>query len=665
MGSQSSNKKKQNEWFEIEKSDVNKDLGLKIHICGDNCRKNDVIKQLFYIKKISDKQYIKRASREFKTEQFYWIATLYENFTDNTVREIMDDIISDRDNRPSIKQQVILCFISEDNKNLLSSFNTIRNDLYTPLIIIVSEKKIELLGNIDKRRITNIIYKKMGNEELKNRIISALWDCDYYYNEKGTKVCSYIPQNLFKSLDTKLPFKSVNILLTGKVRSGKSAFINVLSNKLIAFESSERISVTQSINEYYVYSNNNDDKYDDIAIKLIDTPGIVKNNIEKSKELLNNLLNNQEYNMEKQMHFILFFFMEMDSLEGLDDIFNLLNNCNIQVLFIINRALDDSDNGKTKDITSTIAYLSWQKFYNLINRDNYIGINIVGTKRIPCFGVEDIFKRLYDIYKEKNKFNVEIENNIKEYRTNYYSEILENNEEINNELMKKIDQLKKELDKEIYMFKSLNIDSIIKNGRIHAIRLKNVINSLTNISGKVNNFEYDNIPAISFFQAFMVIKIGEIFGFNTKEMNYYTKLYIKQIQKKLGKEHFSFQKKDIIKTIELKTNVIENQIKKELEKSNKDLIINLSKIFMEIKEKYKDKHNNEKISEDILNRTMTDAIYLCCINHIEEQLKKTNGLLFWGHYYDICHQILNLFEKFAQKDSYKWAKKEMKIIEEE
>ena len=96
---------------------------------------------------------MKRATREFKTEQFYWIAKLYERFTDNTIKDIIDDIRSDRDQiEPIIKEQVILCFITENNKKILSSFNIIKNDIYTPLIIIVSENRIEKLGYFDQRR---------------------------------------------------------------------------------------------------------------------------------------------------------------------------------------------------------------------------------------------------------------------------------------------------------------------------------------------------------------------------------------------------------------------------------------------------------------------------------------------------------------------------------
>ena len=662
--SKNSKEKFRFESFDLGNEEINKELGLKIHICGDNERKKEIVNTLFNQKRISDKRYINRAKREFKTEQFYWIAKLYEeDLTEQTIDNIIDDIIRDRYERdPFIKQQIILCFIDESNKNKLSFFNKINNDIYAPLIIIVSDNKIEPFGNIDKRRITNIVYRNMENETLRSRIISALWNCDCYYNEKGNKVCRYTPDNIFKSLETTLSFHSINILLTGKSRAGKSTFINFLSNKLVALESSDRVSVTNSLTEYYIYSNK-DGKSEQTAIKLIDTPGIVQNNIEKSKVYLNNLFNNPEKNMEKQIHFILFFFMEGESLEGIDPIFKLLNECKIPVLFIINKAYDDSDNGKTRDIASTISFLSRLNCKNLINRDNYIGINIVKTKRIPCFGVEDIFLRLIDIYKEKNKFSEDMEKRIKECVRNYNSEMVKNSEMINKDLSKEINKMKAELEKESHMFKCLDIDSIIKSGMKPSLICKNVINSLSNIT-HTTEIEGTHIPAISFFQAFMVKEIGEIFGFDTKNMNYNLKTYLNKIKKELGEEKISLQtlkKEDIIKTINLNSEIIENQIQKELEKPNKDFIMVLSKLFMEFREKYKE--NNKELSENDINRKMTDGICFACINYLKDQLKKTNGFVFWNHYYEICKQILEDFEFYSKMDSNKWVKKEMIIIE--
>ena len=114
---------KKHEFFEIEKEDINKALGLKVFICGNKIFKDKVIDELFSSKKITDKNYSSRANREFKTDQFYWIARVYQDISKEIIDKIMNEIQKDRDEqKPHIFQQVILCFISEINEalNLIS-----------------------------------------------------------------------------------------------------------------------------------------------------------------------------------------------------------------------------------------------------------------------------------------------------------------------------------------------------------------------------------------------------------------------------------------------------------------------------------------------------------------------------------------------------------------
>ena len=163
----------------------------------------------------------------------------------------------------------------------------------------------------------------------------------------------------------------------------------------------------------------------------------------------------------------------------------------------------------------------------------------------------------------------------------------------------------------------------------------------------------------------MVIEIGKSFGFISNEINFEMKSYLTRIQEEFSQENFSLPKSEEegkIKDIDLNLNIIKEQIENNLIGSNNnllDVIKTLSKLFSTVKEKY----GKNKISEDIVNRRITDKICLFCVSYIEEQLKKTNGLIIWEQYYDICHQILNIFEKYSKMEPNKWGKKEMKIIE--
>ena len=357
--------------------------------------------------------------------------------------------------------------------------------------------------------------------------------------------------------------------------------------------------------------------------------------------------------------------MEGESLEGIENILEILNNCNIPVLFIINKSIDDSDNGKTKDIKSTISFLTKANFKNLLDEKNFIPINIVKTKKVNDFGVEDIFGRIYTIFKEKNKinenFNKEIDNVLKKY-VNINDKPLEmQNQEI--ELFnysEEIKSLKNKLDNEIYMFKDINIDNIIKTGEKLVNKCRNMINSLGNLSTVLNS-EDITIPAISFFQAFMVKEIGEIFGFDLNDMDKEVKEYINTIKDSINNMDVSmyFDKKKR-KEIKMKVNmdIIEKELKKEIDKTNKQFITDLAKLFHELKEK---QNNNKHIPKNKIDKIMTDGICIECRDYLKNELKKTEGLIFWKNYLNICKKLEGILKKLKSKNNV-WGKKEMKII---
>ena len=650
------------------------EIGLKIYICGDLPEKDKVIKDLF-TKNISDKRYRSKGEYEFKTDQFYWISKIFPDLSEQTVdsicKEITEDMDSNKDNEIQIEQNVILCFDSKNIEQLLEKITEMGN-FYYPFIIIISKEKInsEDIEFNELRKITNIILNDKTREKLNSLIISQLWEYDCYYNEKGNKICRYTPENIFKTLDANLSFYSINILLTGKSRSGKSTFINYLTNKLTALESCKKISVSQKMTEYCIYLNNNSNERS--MIKLFDTPGITPEEIKKNEcqNFLIDFLENKDNNMEKQIHFILFFFMENDSLEGNDEIFNLLNNCGKPVLFIINKAFDESDNGQTRDINSTISFLRQRNCDKLIDKKNYFGINIVKTKRIKAFGVEDIFKRIHKIFCEENQLNEELKNKIEKLCKKYYyfnERPLEeqNKEKIADNLKEEAESLKKDLNTKSEMFKCLNINNIIKVGEKSVKKCRKVINSLGNISDifpSINN----KIPAISFFQAFMVKEIGEIFGFDLNGMNDEVKAYFSSMEdnfKKIDLDLYSKIKETKDKKIKLSNDIIEKQLKLELEKSNNEFISKLAEIFKDLRKNGIFKEQN--YSQKYIDKIVTDGICHECKDYIINQLKISNGVIFYKNYFKICKQLENDLEYYSKLNSEDaWGKKEMIIIEE-
>ncbi len=656
--------------LEDEKIEKNTELGLKIYICGNLPQKKqftDIFK-----KEITDQRYTQRGEFEFKTDQFYWIAKIFEDLSKQTISIISDEIMTDVNQKGNeIEQNVVISFGDENIDSLINELQKIGN-IYNPLLIIISQKEIKV-EKYDLRKITNILLNDQTQERLNNIIISQLWEYDCYYNEKGNTLCRYTPDNIFKNLYKNVPFYSINILLTGKSRSGKSTFINYLSNKLTALESCKKVSVSQKKTEYYFYTNNNN--YEIAPLKFIDTPGIVSEKIGDTKNFLEKLLDNQENNLEEQIHFILFFFMEGESLEGIDDIFKILNNCKKPVLFIINKSSDDNDNGKSKDIKSTISFLKKNDCNNLIDEKNFKPVNIVKTNRFEDFGVNEIFERIYEIFNEKNDFsnkkgtfNTSIDDEIDQLLTKYINLSDKPREEIQaNELdflyfKGEAQELKMKINSVFQMFKPLEINNIITTGKTSINKCRNLINSLGDLSDVLHSVD-NNIPAISFFQAYMVKEIGEILGFNMKEMDKEVKNYFQKLKENIDNmDVFSYDNKN--KTKAIKLNINKNDIEKELkvvfDNSDKEMIKKLASSFHKIRER--EIKNNIK-SKKKIDKMMTDGICVECRDYLIKQLQDSQGLFFWKNYLKNCQKLQkDLEELIKSKDN--WGKFEMKIIKQ-
>ena len=395
--------------------------------------------------------------------------------------------------------------------------------------------------------------------------------------------------------------------------------------------------------------------------------------------MLSVLLNTKNNNMDKQIHFVLFFFMEGDSLEGIEEILELLNNCEMPVFFVINRGtIEDDDDGRSKDIASTISFLKQKNFNNLIDEKNYFGINLVSSKYFPDFGVNDIFKRIYELFLEKNKLkekNTEINKDINDL-CNKYKRLYDKPLEIQNEddnFKGEVAQLKKKLNENYDLFNYINIKNIKRTGIVASNICRRLINSLGNLSEIMPDFEENEneikIPAISYFQAFMVREIGEIFGFNIEEINRGIDDRLKQKVSSLDLDIFNINKKKKPKgkeeeKIEHSLDIISNYLKSEYEKlnDNKYFIINLAKIFNELrKDEIKLEKKNKKLN--LIDENLTNGIFIETVDYFIEILEKSNGLFFWKNYLNIYKQLEEDLKYFSELDYKKqWGKKEMIII---
>ena len=372
----------------------NKDsLSLKIYIIGSGDEKEYIINNLFRDK--IDDSMKDLADKEFKTEQFHWIARIYkEEFIDEKIcEELRKEIKKDKSNKENkiLKYQVILCFGNKNTKIISSHFTKLRQSR----MIFVTDSECDLDEKMDKRYVTNIICKNISNEQLNSKIITALWEIDCCFKEKGNQMCRYTPEKIFNGFENDNSLFSINILLTGLSRTGKSTFINLLSGKIIALEADSSDSVTKNISEYYIYKCDNKDGH--AAIKIIDTPGIVPNDNKKEYREVQNkvidMIKNQDKDFNTQIHFI-FFILNPDSpLEGENilEILETLNQSKCPVYFILNKTEEDDNFDSLVDPKT--EYFDENKFENLSKEDNFILANFKAKGKKKFLALTKYFKK--------------------------------------------------------------------------------------------------------------------------------------------------------------------------------------------------------------------------------------------------------------------------------
>ena len=655
---------------------------LKIHICGVGERKKRVIDLLFR-KKISTPDLISRGDSEYKSDDFYWITKIYKDeiINENFIAQLEKDIEFDKTGNTGeeeaeeeehkdfkkINFHVMLCFGDENDIDML--LNDI-SDINKPRIILVSKKRKELENKNFKKYVKNIIDEGMDDNELNNNIVSSLWELDCYYNEKGNEILRHSPINIVNGLQTDMSFFSINILLTGMCRSGKSSFINLISEKLVALETNDTESVTTSVSQYYIYRKDN--KQEHGAIKLIDTPGICEDNEINSKTLniIKDFINNKHKNIEKQIHFILFFFMDGATLGHSENLLKILNDNynNYPAFFVINKSQDTSWKGKAQDIKSKMQFLKRKNCGELAKEENFIQVNIK-SKSGKFYGVDDIFKKIEKYINDKQLLSPQVlkeMNDIQdEYRrkqnfNNIYIDIKEN---FNAEESAK--QMIESLQNNNLLFKDINLNNIKAHGRKIARQYEKSIISLSNLKN-IFPVTLKDIPIISFLQAFMIKEIGAAYGFDFNTVNFCFKEFDKDIKKfKLKGLINNEENNKIIDEINVYNNEIIDKQRNELtskinniwETSNEEVIKRLVERIHELTSL----GNNTQNDENKINIENTIAISSLCQNYFEKELDETNGLPFYIYYFKKNLSLMEDIKYYIGKKD--WEKDEVEILE--
>ena len=345
-----------------------KNTKLKIHICGLWREKDNEI----VYKKIKDniQEEFDLDSNDKDRDFKEYESTL---LTPEICEQIEQNIEQDKTSELEIVNHSMLCFGDNNDMDMvLEEFSLV----HRPRIILIAEEQIKI-NKEGKKYITIIIRKGMNNEELKNKIITSLNEIYRYYNEQNVNE---------ESNDNNYPLK---ILLTGLRLSGKSTFVNLFFNKLLAFVTNDTESGTLKTSEYNIKD----------IIKLIDTPGISSK--KKKNERIVNEIN--KYIKEEKLDFIFFFYNEGNFLGEGKSLLKQLDKSKIPIVIIANKSRKRKNNSKNQDIKSKVSYLKQIGCQRLSNEDNFIEVNLKSNSIEDFFGMESIFNKLEKF--EKNRIN--------------------------------------------------------------------------------------------------------------------------------------------------------------------------------------------------------------------------------------------------------------------
>ena len=297
------------------------EYSMNVFICGDLTKEisKNVIFQIF--KEKGNESYTKFEPRDdpffiyfsynkpLKDLKFYWIGHIFKRpnspkLIENIclgIQKMNEDYRKEKCTNIDIrKNNVILYFLkdNEDSDIIENPIKTMNNSFdlsedNNPIIITVGGRNIDK----DYEKIKFINRLPGGNkDDMKRNILSKLLTIDAYLNERGNIFDKIVYRNLGK-FNKMTSTTCLDILVYGGIRSGKSTFINILSNSLLAREQKGAETCTIKCTEYIIPFENinenigennkngiNDEQLENQVLeqinqfrgelKIIDTPGL-------------------------------------------------------------------------------------------------------------------------------------------------------------------------------------------------------------------------------------------------------------------------------------------------------------------------------------------------------------------------------------------------------
>ena len=496
-------------------------LRLNISICGVNEINEQLINRLFPDEVNQNKRELRR-----KSDNIYYTAKIFRGQVNqqNTLNRIIEYINRNFDHVQNVRGEFpknILLYFSDQNatfqqnkQNFISIANRINTlpELKLPFIAFLSYGEIgeirqgfqgEFEEFQDRRKITILKLMRIinidNNERERNKeinyrkILSYLWEMTLLLNQKPNTLSKTPEANFFRIKEV-FPTVTINILLCGFSRKGKSTFINMIFDKMATLENPSFLPVTSEIIEFLLPGQADENNIVKGGVKIFDVPGLIEgttDNMSNIEKLVDLSIRNQEYNFDV-IHYILFFLSPAPNFQNTSSFLRKLNNFRIKVIFIINRD-QPRENGRPNVTKQTlIAHLRSLGFNNLIIGE---GNNILEVDLIR--GVEgrtsEIFRYIYDDLISNNRLDDNAFNRINALPDRQLFNYLHNN--LN------------------FFSRISSVDDLIERGnRISDILTGSTIPLI--IAAGFSPIPFIDIPIFILLTALMLINIFKAYGFN-------------------------------------------------------------------------------------------------------------------------------------------------------
>lgn len=336
------------------------------------------------------------------------------------IKEVFNIYEKNRDNTKIAEQKDCLIIIFPcQNSYILKNINNINNKDYMPFtIFLFKDQKFNLdyseCPNVDPRKI-DVIENFSFKENEMSKITERLLRFCSYYNELGEE----IQDSYILSIDFPL-----NIYCLGRPRQGKSTTVNTILGEIKAKETAFGTSQTQKYTKYYVKNH--------VPIQIFDFPGFESDKLKEFKQIMKKA-NENLINSNEKVHIILYIINCGDPLKFNDfefEIFKkIIKHEDSKLIFIFTHSLFDENQQEerktfiiniNKDLNTIIekgskSYHPKKKNKNnvieeikkkiKIEEKNIVFLNYYKKGFIPVFGVNNLFRKIIELFKETKTYN--------------------------------------------------------------------------------------------------------------------------------------------------------------------------------------------------------------------------------------------------------------------